>query len=162
MKWFLLLALLLLGGCPSKEAAQAPASAELPHVGQIYVFRLLGGGTRQDEVTEVTAERVSLTRSALMPGAVAAIASAAVTHVDESLAGPSPSASIPPGTAYDKIGEETLVVSGESFPCEVRKLKSGPDVREWVSPRWPHLVRTRSGPFTTLELTQVLEKREEK
>jgi hypothetical protein len=156
----LLVVALVLAGCPSK--APAPAASEVPHAGQIYVFRLLGGGSREDEVGDVTAERVSLTRSALMPGAVAATASAAVTHVEEPLEGPSPSASIPPGTAYDKVGEQTLVVSGESFPCEVRKLKSGPDVKEWVSPRWPHVVKTCSGPFTTLELTQILEKRAEK
>lgn len=157
---------LLLGaaGCPGKapSAADSPAysganveAPSAPRVGETYVYDLLGGSQRRDEVLSVDGGVVRIERVVKMKDGVAH-----VTTVTEALAGPSPSASVPDGSDFKVVREETLTVSGRSFPCSVREVAlRNSKVDEWVATRWPFVLKTRSDPFTSLELVAIEEKK---
>jgi hypothetical protein len=153
----------MLVGCPGKtnSAADSPASsgaqvetktprAEPPAVGTVFAYHMFNGVSREDEVTAVGTATVTVARG------VSFAKDASRNTVEEPLDGPSPQATIRPDMTFKVLGEETIVVSGVSFECEVREAKVGQNVlREWVSPRFPHVVRTRANGFVTLDLAEI-------
>lgn len=164
-----LVAASLFAGCPGKTdspATTTPPSAAVapkvpapppPVVGTVFAYHMFGGVAREDEVTAVGTATVTLVRR------VAFDKKTTTETYEEPLDGPSPHATIKPDMRFEVVGQETLTISGVPFECEVREAKVGQNVlREWVAPRFPHLVRTRSGPFVTLELAEVRAPQESK
>jgi hypothetical protein len=164
MRTGLFIVLLALAGCPSPPA---PPPAPPPvtgyddvKVGQVYVYQLLGGSTRTDEIVERTDDSIGILRSATVFG-VSGKSEKVVERTRPPLA-PSPNSGFPPGGLATKTGEETLTISGRSFPCEVRELHDGTDtLKEWTSPRYPFVVRFRSNDFETLRLVEIKDHEEE-
>lgn len=155
-----LLAALLLAGCPEKGGPQGgggggPASTgavvpRAPRVGEVYVFTLLGGATRADEILAVGTATITISR------AVGIGKSEQAETVEESLVGPSPSAAIKGDIKIKSVTKETVTISQKEFPCEIREIEVGKNtIKEWSSPHWPHVLKTQSGPFVTLQLSEI-------
>ena len=153
----------LLAGCPGGgQGGSTPAAptAGLPVVGDVYVFKLyagtVAGAGREDEVVAVGSSTVTVERSMTLGQT-----KKGTEKHDEPLAGPGPTATIKPDMTSKVTGQETLTVSGRAFPCEVREMVVGKTtIKEWQSPHWPHVLRTTSGPFVTVELVQIRAKGE--
>ncbi len=159
---FALLALAVLAGCPESPKDQAsepvcPAPRHpVPLVGEVYAFKLLGGAMREDEVVAVGSHTVTVIREIIVGAEVKS-----TQTCEEPLEGDGPTATITSAMSFKKTGSETVAISGKSFPCEIREAKPATTViKEWISPHWPHVLRTSSGPFVTLELLAVKPKKD--
>jgi hypothetical protein len=180
MKRALALILLLAVGCPGEKppavetaAPPAPAAAssalgeafsrpaEPPVVGETYVFKLLGGGERRDEVVAVGTASVTVSRTSSFgvnrgePETVEIpLDPRAATKDASSISGA-------------KVKDETVTISGRAFPCEVHERtwtfakpkNSKETARDWISPRFPFILRSVANQFTTVELTEVSAKK---
>ncbi len=171
-----LLAVLFLGGCPGGGTASpasqpvspasqpvAPAPTKAPEtlapgtplpgyedvrVGQVYTYALLNG-RRHDEIVSRTSDALVIRRGMGLGG------SGGESQVQVPLlAGATPPDPVASG---DKIGEDTIEVSGRKFECSVLEVKGKPQVRSWVASRYPFLVKQTSDRFLMLELKSIEE-----
>ncbi|MBI3724829.1 hypothetical protein HY251_12870 [bacterium] len=171
----LALAAFVLAGCP-REAPQptkpapaeepasrpvAPAPGKVPALapgtplpgfedvrpGQVYTYSS-SAGTIEDEVLSRTDDFLLIRTTSVLAG------NEVVSENKEPLK--APGTPLPPG---EKIGEDTLDISGRKIVCEVRELKGPPQVRSWVASKYPFVLKRISGAIVMLELKRIQESR---
>lgn len=167
----LLLALTLGSGCPGSSRSPVspgnrggdvapvgttapreprPAGYEDVREGQVYEFTLFSGGRRKDRVVAVSPAELELVRTIELGGREE------TTLVREPI--PPPEKKPLPGASVRTVGEEVLVVSGHDLPCTVRETAvAGQSTREWLSPRWPFVLKTVGNGFVLERLASIAE-----
>jgi hypothetical protein len=163
----LVLASLCLAGCPDGKGsgtdAVAPATSGAPagayddvKVGQVYQSTLLGGATRRDEViARLTTAIVVARRVTFQKKANEDVVTQAIPFQQDPL---------PEGCSRVEVKKDTLTISGRSFPCTVWELriKTGNKTevasKDWISDRYPFLLRRMGGGFVVEELEGIEDK----
>jgi hypothetical protein len=161
MKRALALLFLLAAGCPGArtEPVDAPAPARPvvpPTVGEKFVYKLLAGGERTDEVVAVVATSVTVFRTTQLGSKTGEPQTIEVPLDARAASKDAVSADAP------KVKDETVTISGRAFACEVHEKTWAGGVggkaktaRDWLSDQFPFVLRSESEAFTLLELSEI-------